>query len=307
MTFKEEQLKISKSMRILVAFPAYNEELTIGSLILKTKRYVDEVLVIDDGSKDRTSEVAQLAGANVIRNDHNIGKGKSIEKAFNYAKSMGYEILVLLDADGQHNPDEIPRLLLPIKRGEADISIGSRFLGNEQKSIPMYRKFGIKIIDFMTNKISKSKISDTQCGFRAFYKNTFDIFSFRQENLDIESGMIIEASEKNLKIKEVPVEVRYDIGTHSKNPVRHGLSIISNLLGIIEKKHPLLYFWIPGSIFLLLGLAGGIRVLMIFNKIEKIPIGTALLTILFIILGVLSIYSGVILHSVSEIIKGERD
>ena len=114
-------------MKTLIIIPAYNEELTIGSVVALAKKYGD-VLVVDDGSGDRTSEIAREAGAIVIRHNTNMGKGAALKTGFEYALSREYEIVVTLDADGQHNPDEIPLLMEPIIRGEADLVIGSRYL-----------------------------------------------------------------------------------------------------------------------------------------------------------------------------------
>ncbi|EHR79127.1 glycosyl transferase [Thermococcus litoralis DSM 5473] len=114
-------------MKTLIIIPAYNEELTIGSVVALAKKYGD-VLVVDDGSKDRTSEIAQKAGAIVIRHEVNKGKGAALKTGFGYALANGYDVIVTIDADGQHNPDEIPLLLKPILEGEADLVIGSRYL-----------------------------------------------------------------------------------------------------------------------------------------------------------------------------------
>jgi len=116
-------------MRTLILIPAYNEELTVGSVVALARKYGD-VLVVDDGSTDRTSEIAQRAGAVVIRHPVNRGKGAALKTGFEYALSREYEVVVTLDADGQHNPDEIPLLMEPIIRGEADLVIGSRYLND---------------------------------------------------------------------------------------------------------------------------------------------------------------------------------
>ena len=119
-------------MKTLIIIPAYNEELTIGSVVALARKYGD-VLVVDDGSADRTSEIARNAGAFVIKHETNMGKGAALRTGFEYALSMDYKIVVTLDADGQHNPDEIPVLLEPIVNGKADLVIGSRYLNGAHR------------------------------------------------------------------------------------------------------------------------------------------------------------------------------
>ncbi len=155
-------------MRTLIIIPAYNEELTIGSVVALARKYGD-VLVVDDGSSDRTSEIAQNAGAIVVKHETNMGKGAALRTGFDYALANGYDAAVCLDADGQHNPGEIPKLLEPILKDEADMVIGSRFLDGAKKSIPLYRRLGLWILNTTTNASLNGnlKVTDSQSGFRA--------------------------------------------------------------------------------------------------------------------------------------------
>ena len=157
-----------KNVGVVVVIPCYNEVISIGSLVLRSQHYTDHIVVIDDGSNDKTTEVARLAGARVIRHKVNRGKGASIKTAFSYAKAAGADILVLLDGDGQHNPDEIPLLIEPILKGEADIVNGSRFLAKAEHNVPKYRRIGQEFLTFLTNSASRQKLTDSQNGFRAF-------------------------------------------------------------------------------------------------------------------------------------------
>ena len=113
---------------IIAVIPAYKEEIAIGSVVLKAKKHVNRVIVVDDGSLDKTAEVAELAGAEVIRLDRNYGKAYALMRGLERAKELDCSVVVMLDADGQHDPDEIPRVVNPVLRGEADMVIGSRFL-----------------------------------------------------------------------------------------------------------------------------------------------------------------------------------
>ena len=185
---------------VIVAIPAFNEEIAIGSVALRSKKYADEVIVVDDGSKDHTAEIASMAGVNVIPHLNNGGKGAAIKDAFAYAKKANADILVLIDGDGQHNPDEIPVLLAPILKGDADMVNGSRFLANAGNHVPKYRRLGQEVLTFATNAGTHSNITDTQNGFRAFSKKTFDCFSFSQNGMAIESEMLMDVANSEMRI-----------------------------------------------------------------------------------------------------------
>lgn len=153
-------------MPITAIIPALNEEISIGTVVLKTKKYADHVIVVDDGSTDDTAEVARIAGAYVIKHSKNRGKGWALETGFDEARKNGTKIIVTIDADGQHDPSEIPKVIGPIISREADMVIGSRYLNGN--SIPIYRRIGQRILDRTTNINSGINITDTQSGFRAF-------------------------------------------------------------------------------------------------------------------------------------------
>lgn len=223
---------------VLIAIPAYNEEIAIGSLVLRSFKYAGRVLVVDDGSGDLTAETALLAGAKVLTHAVNQGKGRSIKDAFEYARKTGADILVLMDGDGQHAPEDIPALLEPILKGEADLVNGSKFVPGVKKAskIPVYRRIGQEALTLATNAGTGQKITDTQNGFRAFGKNTYDAFSFGQSGMAIESEMLIEAGKSGLRIKEVPINVRYDVDGSTFNPVVHGLSVLFIVLGLLFQK-----------------------------------------------------------------------
>lgn len=288
---------------ILAAIPAYNEEIAIGSVILRTKKYVDLVLVIDDGSTDATSIVAKMAGADVIQHEKNLGKGAALECAFRRAKQLDADILICLDGDGQHNPDEIPRLLDAIKNEDADMIIGSRFLkaGN---SVPVYRRIGQKVLNSLTNSISATKVTDSQSGFRAFSKKAIISLSCKEMGIGIESQMQSSADDLNLKIVEIPISCRYDVKHSSKmNPFNHGFQVINTILKIVEERRPLLFFGLPGLVLVGIGLFFGLDVVRIYTTTLQFAIGTALIVILFLMVGVISIFFGITLHTISRLIK----
>ncbi len=131
---------------IVCGIPAFNEEKTIAKIVIRASAYVDRIVVVDDGSSDDTSLIAERLGAKVIKHVENLGYGAAIRSCFNAGKDADTDILVILDADGQHDPDLIPELIKPIANSDADVVIGSRFLGSES-DIPSYRRAGLRLLN----------------------------------------------------------------------------------------------------------------------------------------------------------------
>lgn len=219
-------------MKTIVIIPAFNEQAAIGEVVKKSLQYADDVLVVDDGSKDNTCEIAEKAGASLLKHPTNFGKGVSLRDAF--AQVNGYDIVVTIDGDGQHNPDEIPKLIEPILRDNADFVNGSRYLNGFDENTPAYRRVGQRVLDIATNITAGTSVTDSQSGFRAFKGSTISCYKFRDPGFGIESEMIADAAENNLKILEVPITVKYDVENSStKGPVTHGVGV---LLKIIKDK-----------------------------------------------------------------------
>lgn len=227
---------VKANTRVIVGIPAYNEEIAIGSIVLRSFQYVDTVIVIDDGSKDKTAEVAKLAGAEVITHETNQGKGAGISDIFAYANRVGADAVVLIDGDGQHNPDDMPELLEPILKDEADMVIGSRFITKDHHSVPIYRRVGQEVLTLATNKAAGFRVTDTQSGFRAFARKALNCFTFGEKGMGIESEMLVDAGKVNLRIKEVQVDMRYDVKGSTYNPVTHGFSVLFSVLKIAVLK-----------------------------------------------------------------------
>lgn len=219
-------------MKSIVIIPAFNEEVAISSIVKRSMKYADEVLVVDDGSTDRTFQIAKDAGARVIKHYNNLGKGISLKDAF--AEVKGYDIVVTIDGDGQHNPDEIPDLIRPILENRADLVNGSRYLDGFDDETPAYRRVGQRVLDIATNVTSGTHVTDSQSGFRAFSGKTIPYFRFRDTGFGIESEMLADVAENNFRIVEVPITVRYDVENSStKGPVTHGVGVLIKI--IIDK------------------------------------------------------------------------
>ncbi len=215
-------------MKSIVIIPALNEQAAIGKVVKDSLEYVDDVLVIDDGSRDNTFKIATDSGARVIKHETNMGKGVSLKDAF--GEVSGYDVVVTIDGDGQHNPNEIPLLINPIIEGKADLVNGSRYLNGFDENTHAYRRVGQRVLDIATNITSGTNVTDSQSGFRAFNGNTIKCYRFRDTGFGIESEMLADAAENNLKIQEVPITVRYDVENSStKGPISHGVGVLMKI------------------------------------------------------------------------------
>jgi glycosyltransferase involved in cell wall biosynthesis len=282
---------------VLAGIAAYNEARYVGSIVLQARQYVDEVIVVDDGSTDNTARVAELAGATVIRHDKNSGKGAAIQSILAEAKKRNPDTLVLLDADSQHDPNEIPVLIKPISEG-FDLVIGSREA--QKDKTPRYRRIGQKVLLRSTRLASKTNISDSESGFRALSPKAINELDLKASGFAVESEMITRAADKNLKITEVPISNIYTIDGSTLNPVRHGIDVLSQIIVMISQRRPLFFFGLAGGILLVAGLIIGIRVINISATKGDLAIGSTILTTLFIIAGISSIFTGIILNALNR-------
>ena len=290
-----------RQAKVIAAIPCFNEERFIGSVVLKTKGYVGEVIVIDDGSTDRTAMVAEQAGAIVVKHDCNQGKGAAVSTAFEQAREMGCSALVLLDGDGQHEPADIPSLLQPVLEGKADMVVGSRFL-QIKSHIPRVRALGQRILTFFTNLGSRVRLTDSQSGFRAFSPKAMEALSFAEKGLSVESEMQFLAKEANLRVAEVPVSVGY-YDRARRSPVAHGMWVFNSIMGLISRRLPLFFFGVPGTIMLAFGLWQGAKVVQGYNSTGDFWIGPALLAVLLCTVGTLSLFTGLILYTIRSFFK----
>lgn len=293
-----------KEAVLTVVIPAYNEAKMIADIVSGSLKYADEVIVVDDGSRDNTSFVARAAGARVIRLPKNNGKGVALTLGLKTAAINGADVIVCLDGDGQHDPDEIPRVALPVIRGEADVVVGSRFLDPVgSKEIPGYRQVGQTILTKATNIGSGKgvKITDSQSGFRSLSRNAVLKMELTEEGMGIESEILIDASKLGLRIKEVPITCKYDgLNTSKMAPGKHGVSVLSSILRNVRDEHPMLYFGVGGMILALIGVSAGLYSLYQFTLMKSLPFLPSLVAVLFFFLGAISVFSGILLNSLAS-------
>ena len=295
--------------RILAAIPAYNEGATIGSVVLKARQFASEVVVIDDGSTDDTANTAALAGAHVIRHSTNMGYGAAIKTCLDHARGSGADILVILDGDGQHRAELIPLVAAPVANGEADVSIGSRFLNpHTSEAVPRYRKLGIGLITKLTNLGThhNRKVRDAQSGFRAYSRAAIEGVHPLETNMGASTEILWEADRKGLRIVEVPIDVDAALTKPKRGPVEHGLSVIGSMIRYIETRHALLVFSLPGIVMLVSGLGLGMYVFDAYDRTGQPALGLAILTAIMTVVGMLLTFTGLILHAVINATKRNR-
>ncbi len=294
-------------IKALVGIPAFNEESTIASVVLKAKRYVDDVVVVDDGSSDETAALAEEAGASVIRHNMNKGYGASLRTLIHHARDDGELPLILLDGDGQHPVDKIPDLIQKILNEEADITIGSRFLNiDDTKSVPIYRRIGIKLltrlstssIKYMDSDGKVKRITDGQSGFRAFSRTALGKINPRENGMGASAEILMEAKDAGLNIREIPISINYTGDTSTENPVKHGFGVLGSIIRYIETKHSLLSFGVPGLTAFLLGIYMGLRTVTIYNEVGIWPIRSVFLSVLLFFGGLVACMTGLILHAI---------
>jgi hypothetical protein len=209
--------QIKPQPKTIAAIPAYNEEKHIEEIVSKTLHYVDQVIVVDDGSVDRTGERARGAGAEVVTHDKNSGKGVAINTAFKAAREINPNAMVLLDADGQHSPEEIPSLLDPVLNNQADMVVGSRFLKNNHIITKWPFMLGSNSTQYHRHNLRLSGIKLT---------DTLEIrLPLQEEGMSISMEIIIKARKLGLRMCEVPITCLYIEGSSTLNPVVHGLSV----------------------------------------------------------------------------------
>lgn len=290
----------------MVCVPAFNEALNISDIVTKSKKYADNVIVYDDGSTDDTFELATAAGATVIKSTKNTGYGSAIRALFQAAREQNADIMVTLDSDGQHNPDQIPDVIKPIKEG-FDIVLGSRYLRDDDKiKVPKLRSFGIKTITKLAQSASYKGITDSQSGFRAYSRNALSKINLFENGMAVSTEILLRANEKKLSTTEVPITVKYDMkDTSTHNPLVHGIRVFYSVFQFISLRHPMAFYGLPGIV--LLGVAAFImrNALNLFSKTGYVSTNMILIAVGIAVVGVVLLATAAILYTLIALLKGK--
>ncbi len=287
--------------RVVVVIPAYNEERFIGSVVLKARQFVETVIVVDDGSSDSTREIAAAAGAVVVAHDQNSGKGRALNTGFSRARDFDPEVVVTLDGDWQHMPEQIDQIAAPILSGDADIVVGSRYLSSESV-VPPARVLGHWGFNALTNILSGVTLTDSQSGYRAFSPRAVAELSFSSRSFSVESEMQFLAHTHEYKVVEVPIVIRYD-DKPKRSVLKHGFTVLDGLLVLVVQHRPLFFFSVPGVISLVVAALFGAGVIYSYSVSQTLAVGSMLLFVLFMLMGLFFIFTGIILWALRALIE----
>jgi len=205
-------------MKICLLLPAYNEANAIGDIISESLMFVESVIVVDDGSSDDTFRIAEKLGAVVLKHKSNLGKGMALRTGFEYALKEGYDLIFTVDADGQHEPGDIPRFLEKLRRDNPDILIGARTI--ERWNMPLHRRLNNRLISTVGSWFCGQKVVDFQSGFRLIKSEVLRSVTLETKRYETESELLIKAGRLGFRIDTLPIRTIYNGEVSNIKPLR---------------------------------------------------------------------------------------
>jgi len=293
---------------VLVGIPAYNEAETIVPVVEAALDHADDVLVVDDGSTDGTAELARTAGASVIEHETNKGYGGALKTLFEQANVCHTDHLVVLDADGQPDTNDIPSLVGAQQETGAEIIVGCRFGDETDTDMPLYRRVGLAVVNFLTNLSlrvaqSGSQLRDTQSGFRVYDRRAIQSLAEGGDigdHMSASTDILYHAYANGFDVEEVPTTIDYEVENCSNHvPIQHGVVLVMNTLRTVERERPITILGIPGLVCMLGGLTIGYWVFYAYLQSGALPIGPTIIASMASILGLFTSFTAIILHSLA--------
>jgi len=277
-----------EKLDLVVVIPALNEARSIGKILDEIFDEIGsekvKIMVVNGHSTDGTDDIARGKGALVIY-QRNKGYGDALKTGFMYArKNLNAKVIVMMDADLTYDPKDIPKLVEPILRDEADLVVGNRFPHMQKGAMPLINRFGNRLLSWFARLSLRVKIHDTQCGLRAFKSELVDKIDLETEGMPLATEMLAEAKFVGARISEVSVSYRKRVGRSKLNPLRDGLRIFGTMVRLMRDTQPLLFFGGLGGFLGAVGLALGIDVTMEWlrtGSVSRLP--TVMLSVLLII------------------------
>lgn len=293
---------------IVAGIPAYNEASTIGEVVDRVAPHVDEVVVVDDGSGDETALEAAEAGATVVEHRRNRGYGAALKTLFQQVDRGGADHLVVLDADSQHDPDDVPALVERQRSSGAEIVVGSRFVADGATDAPMYRRLGLFVVNSLTNVSHgsfhpRSWVRDTQSGFRAYSREVIASLASDDtigDRMSASTDILHHAARRGYTVEEVGTTVSYDVEeANTRHPLTHGLSLVQNIVQRVERRRPFSVLGIPGFTSWLVGLGAGYFAVTTYLTTGTLPVSVGVLAAVLTLAGLLACVAAVVLHTLS--------
>lgn len=294
------------SLEVVVGIPAYNEAGSIASIVEGAASYADLVVVVDDGSRDDTAERAREAGATVVEHEYNQGYGAAIKSLFREAARYDAEHLVVLDADDQHSPTDVPKLVTEQRETGAEIVIGSRFVEGAATDAPLYRRAGLFVVNLLTNLSvgafrPSDRITDTQSGFRAYDERAIRSLAADDDigdRMHASTDILYHAHQRGYSIEETGITVRYDVeNASSESPLSHGYSLVDNIVSTVQNSHPLLSLGLPGIASILMAVSIAYWLVTNYPMAGSTPFVLATLATMLGFAGFFACLASVILHT----------
>ncbi|HIO50709.1 TPA: glycosyltransferase family 2 protein [Candidatus Poribacteria bacterium] len=205
-------------MHVCLLLPAYNEAKTIGQVVREASEFVNDILVIDDGSVDKTAQIAEEAGGKVIKHSTNLGKGMALRTGFDYVSQKGYDLIATMDSDGQHQPSDLPRFIDYFKNNKPDIIIGARI--HDRIKMPRHRRFNNWLVSSVGSVLCGQEVKDFQSGFRLIRTEVLRSVELHTERYETESELLIKAGRIGFKIQSIPINTIYNAEVSNIKPLR---------------------------------------------------------------------------------------